>query len=72
MSWQDAVVGALALAALAWLVLRRVRRPRRASPVCDGCPGCGAADACGHPEGPIEPNLISLDDLTREGPRPKP
>jgi hypothetical protein len=70
--WQDALVAALALAALGWLVARRVRARKGAACVeCPGCsigtrsqaPGATPAPASSGPGGAF----IPLSKLTRPG-----
>ncbi len=73
LGWQDLAVGAGALGALGWLVMRRLRRRKKLTPFCDSCPGCEAGNA---PESgvrlPPQPKLIPISDLKLDLPHSSP
>jgi hypothetical protein len=68
LGWQDLAAGALAVAALAWLVRRRLVRRARLTPFCEDCPGCGPARTHGasqvSPPGPARDDLIPISRIT--------
>ena len=57
---QDVIVGAIVLAAVAFLVARRVRRKARPSAMCGDCPGCATG-----PQAPTGRTLVSIGEPDR-------
>jgi hypothetical protein len=68
LGWQDALVAALAVLALGWLVRRRLRRRRGPTAVCDECPGCATGKSTQAPAAPAaraNGRLIPFSELLR-------
>jgi hypothetical protein len=65
--WQDLAAGAVAVAAVAWLIRRRLRRRVRVTPYCGDCAACAPerpapADRAARPGGRT---VVPLSELTR-------